>query len=56
MVTLGLQKITKTLNLIFIEKAVKSMQHVIKLKTIVSIHFEKVSICNSNMYLVNWKF
>ena len=38
-----------TLNLIFFEKAVKSMQHVIKLKTIVSIHFEKVSrpICNT---------
>ena len=30
------------------------MQHVIKLKTIVSIHFEKVSICNRNIYLVNW--
>ena len=41
--------------LIFFEKAVKSMQHVIKLRTIAVIHFEKVSICNKNMYLVNWK-
>ena len=31
------------------------MQHVIKLKTIVSIHFEKIGICNRNMYIVNWK-
>ena len=32
------------------------MQHVIKLKTIVSIHFEKVSICNIKMYLVIGNF